>query len=103
MFQIFILDSLISEGFCPKVIRQGRRFKLLSIEELNIKIVPSYNYFPGDEFAMAEMFGIQFERRYFPFSMFKSTNLKFVGKIPNLHQFFCKFDSLGRRGWWSWT
>ena len=92
-FQLFLLDALLSEGFCPKVIRQGRRFKLLSIEELNIKIIPSYNYFLGNEFTIAHLFDLKFEEIFFPVSMLKAHNLNFLGKMPSLEMFLSKFDS----------
>ena len=87
------MDALISQGFCPKVIRQGRRFKLLSIEELNVKFIPSYNYFPGDEFEIAKLFNIKFDLPFFPCQMLKLKYLDYNGKMPTFDNFLSNFDT----------
>ena len=93
LFQMIILEALISEGFCPNVIRNGRKFKLLSIDELNVRVIPSHNYFPGDEFELAHLFGINYESHYFPYKFFKETKIDYVGRIPDFHYFVSTFDN----------
>lgn len=90
---MLLMDSFISAGFCPKVIRNGRRFKLISIEQLSIKIVPSYNYFTGDEFYLSELFDISFEPLYFPYKFLNIENLNYHGSIPLFSYFEDQFDS----------
>ena len=90
---MFLLESLLAEGFCPNLIRTGRRIKFLSIEELNIKILASHNYFSGNEFCIAKLFNIKFEMQFFPYSLLLPSNLKYNGTMPNTQHYFSKFDS----------
>ena len=90
---MFLLEAFISQGFCPNVIRSGRRFKLVSLDELNIKILPSYNYFSGDEFVLAKLFDVKYSPSFFPYAMLSDKYIQYKGKIPTSNWFLSEFDS----------
>ena len=88
--QNFLLSAMLQIGIAPKVVRNGQKVFLLEIEELGIKFLRSNNYFDGNEYKMASLFNIAFEKNFFPA---RFQNVIYKGDIPNESFFFEFTDS----------
>ena len=90
---MFLLEAFVSEGFSPNILRKGRQIKLLSIEEIQLRIVTSGSYFCGSEFELAAMFDINFNYHYFPYKFFCHKNVRYNGEVPAFEYFVSMFDT----------
>ena len=63
---MYLLEAFIKFGFCPQVLRSGRKINLLGLQEINLRIISTNFYFSGNEYQIADMFEVQYNRVYFP-------------------------------------
>ena len=60
-FQIFLLKLFSSRGFVPSLVRKGTSIVLITLEEINLRIISSTNYIGGNEYTLAEHYDFPFE------------------------------------------
>ena len=61
-----LLQILVDNAICPKLIRRGRHIILIEIPEFGIRFVSSHNYLKGNEYDLAKQFNINCNRYYLP-------------------------------------
>jgi G:T-mismatch repair DNA endonuclease (very short patch repair protein) len=93
-FQNFILTSFLKIGLIPDVVRNGRRILLLEIKELQLKFITINSYLEGNEFQIAEQFGIKFSKHFFPLHFNKDVNYNYKGSVPNINYFLMFNDNI---------
>jgi hypothetical protein len=64
-FLMTLLNSFISNGFAPNVVRNKGKLLLIEIKALNVRFITSNSYLNGDEYDIATQFNISFNRHYF--------------------------------------
>ena len=89
---MYLLEAFIKFGFCPQVLRSGRKINLLGLQEINLRIISTNFYFSGNEYQIADMFEVQYNRVYFPSKFFKPNNFSYIGRIPPIEAFLDEFD-----------
>ena len=55
-----LLQSFVRNGFCPSMVRQGRKIILMEIKDLGIRFLRSNSYFDYNEYELAKLFDIEF-------------------------------------------
>jgi G:T-mismatch repair DNA endonuclease (very short patch repair protein) len=76
---------MLQIGLIPSVVRDGQKIFLIEIEELGIKFLRSNSYFEGNEYEIAKLFKVNFEKRFFPL---RFPQFDYKGPIPNANFFF---------------
>jgi hypothetical protein len=89
---MYLLKGFLDCGFLPELVRKGRQIYVLEIKPLGIRILSSSSYIKGNEYEIANQFGIVFEQHFFPHRFVAKENFSYNGKIPNEY-FVSAFDS----------
>ncbi len=82
-----ILRSFLKNGFCPVIVRNGRKILVLEIKALNLCFITSNAYFEGNEFELANQYDLIFDQHFFPKQFLLPNNINYEGKVPDI-QFF---------------
>ena len=90
---MYLLKGFLDYGFCPEIIRKGRRILVLEIKHLNLRFLTSSAYIDGTEYEIARQFEIPFEKVCFPDKFIAKENFNYSGKIPDLKYFILSLDS----------
>ena len=88
-----LLHAFIRNGFCPTVIRNGRKILVMEIKAKKLRFITSNSYFNMDEYNLAKQFEIPFNYSYFPKQFIKIENFNFVGPVPDIKYFISAFDN----------
>lgn len=94
---MFLLDLFVKNGFCPEVIRNGRKINLLSLPELGLRLISSGFYIPGNEYEMSNMFRLNYNPVFLPYKILQFENIRYHGDLPSYELFIDEFDSLQTR------
>ncbi len=86
-----ILSAFLKNGFCPKVIQNGRKILFMELESFNLRFITSNSYFEGSEFEVAKQFDVKFDRYFFPESLKNPTYFEYEGSVPD-KEFFYSFN-----------
>lgn len=93
----FIFNAFI-RGFLQaninvKILSRGKKFFSCEIPELNIKLLNSTNYLPGNEYEIARISNFSFDQIFFPLKLNKPTHYNYTGKVPSLEAFTLYSDT----------
>jgi hypothetical protein len=88
-----ILSGFIKNGFCPKVIQNGRKILFMEVESFNLRFITSNSYFEGSEFDVARQFHVDFDHYFFPESLKNPIYFQYEGCVPNVEHFYCFSDN----------
>ena len=72
-----LLRVFIRKGFCPTVIRNGRKIILMELKSFEIRFICRNNYFNCDEYSLANQYKIQFNQIYFPSKFTQISNFSY--------------------------
>ena len=90
---MYLLKGFLDYGFCPEIIRKGRRILVLEIKHLNLRFLTSGAYIDGTEYEIARQFEIPFKKVCFPQRFIAKENFNYSGNIPDLKYFLLTLDS----------
>jgi len=82
-----ILRSFVKNGFCPVIVRNGRKILVLEIKSLNLRFITSNSYFEGNEYELANQYNLSFTQHFFPKQFLLPQNLNYVGEVPDFIYF----------------
>jgi len=88
-----ILRTLLKNGFCPVIVRNGRKILVLEIKALNLRFITSNSYFDGNEFEVANQYSLNFNQHFFPTKFLLPQNINYEGKVPQIQFFFSILDT----------
>ena len=88
-----LLSAFIQNGFCPTIIRNGRKILVMEFKVNNLRFLSSNSYFEGNEFDLANQFEIPFNRLYFPKEFLQIKHFDYQGNIPDYKYFFNLLDN----------
>ncbi len=89
-----ILEGYIANGFCPRVIQNGRKIFFMEVESFNLRFLTSNSYFDGTEYELAKQFNLNFDEYFFPESLKRPEYYHYNGQVPDLEHFFCFSDTI---------
>jgi len=69
---------------------------VIEINDVNVRIVSSNNYVPGDEFELANFFNIDYDEHWFPYNILSVESLHYYGPIPTFTDFILHTDNENR-------
>ena len=92
-----LLKAMIRNGFCPTIIRNGRKILVIEIKCINLRFITSNAYIDIDEFALADQFDIKFEKVFFPMKFYSPKNFHYQGPVPDLKYFLSALDNAKTR------
>ena len=84
---------MIENGFCPTLIRNGRKILVIEIKCINLRFLNTNAYIEDNEFGLAKQFNIDFEKNFFPMKFFSYDNFDYEGSIPDLKYFLSSLDN----------
>ena len=87
------MKGFLEHGFCPTVIRKGRKILVIEIKALGIRFLTSNAYLTGNEYTISEQFDIKFDSHFIPNQLIHKDNFDYEGIIPKLKYFLGTFDS----------
>ena len=87
-----LLQSFIRKGFCPNLIRNGRKIILMELQNLDIRFINSNSYFNCNEYALANQYQIEFNKIFFPTKFCQISNFSYTGNVPNFKYFVSSLD-----------
>jgi hypothetical protein len=79
---IFIFDELLKRNKATKYIIQGTAIKYIKYH--NIRIYDLHLYYAGSLKSVAEAFKLEITKGVYPYSFPKSSNLDYVGDVPDV-------------------
>ena len=79
-----LLRISLEANLCPNIIRKGKNIILL---EIQIRFPSSNKYVVGNEFFLAQQFGIKFTKKLFPEAFILKDNFFMWEKSPSLNIF----------------
>lgn len=91
------MESLIDLGIAPEIIRNGKHIFLLSLPHIQVRFIRSNNYISGDEYCLAQQFGVPFYKHFFPQKFNNNCNFDYEGEVPDENYFFTFCDSTQKR------
>jgi hypothetical protein len=89
---MILLKTFVKNGFCPIVVRNGRKILVLQIKPLNLRFVISNSYFEGTEVDLAYQFNIKFDEYFFPKKFLLPQNMNYHGEVPDVNYYFLISD-----------
>ena len=92
-----LLNLFVDTGICPNVIRKGRNILLIELPDHHIRFLCSNNYLTGDQFDLANQFGVNYDRQHFPKHFLNPANFTYVGEVPSPEYFFSWNDSSAKK------
>jgi hypothetical protein len=87
-----ILSAFLKNGFCPKVIQNGRKIIFMEIENFSLRFITSNSFLAGTEYDLAKQYEVQFEEYYFPESLKKPEYFHYIGNVPDVEHFYSFYD-----------
>ena len=88
-----VLHSFVQNGFCPSVIRNGRKIILLELKCFELRFLNSNLYFNCNEYEIAEQYNIVYNQIFFPKKFLNITNFEYQGPVPHFLYFLSTLDS----------
>ena len=91
--------SLIYEGFCtlgatPKLLNKSRKLFSVTLENHQLRFIDACNFFSGQLHDVALQFEVDFDKKFFPDSLNRTSNYQVNGSFPALSNFINISDSL---------
>ena len=86
------MKGFLEHGFCPTVIRKGRKILVIEIKALGIRFLTSNAYLTGNEYTISEQFDIKFDSHFIPNQLIHRDNFDYEGIIPKLKYFLAKLN-----------
>lgn len=86
-----LLNTFIRNGFCPTVIRNGRKILVIELKAYGLRFITSNTYFDLNEYELANQYNIPFEKIYFPSKFF---DVSYEGVTPDLTFFTSPMDTM---------
>jgi len=83
-----ILSAYIENGFCPKVIQNGRKIIFMEVQNFNLRFLTSHSYLEGSEFQLAKQYNVNLEPYFFPDSLKNPCYFHYNDKVPNIEHFY---------------
>jgi len=93
---LYILRILCKYGICPEVLKHNSSIILLDFKDVGLRLLPSSNYIPGNEYLLADQFEISYFRHYFPLKLLQRENFNYCASIPHIKYFMV--DSIDLEG-----
>ena len=90
---MYLLKLFSSRGFVPSLVRKGASIVLITLEEINLRIISSTNYIGGNEYTLAEHYDLTFEELYFPNNFLLQNDTDYDGPAPSYLDFIEPNDS----------
>ena len=90
---MYLLKLFSSRGFVPSLVRKGTSIVLITLEEINLRIISSTNYIGGNEYTLAEHYDLTFEELYFPNNFLLQNDTDYDGPAPSYLDFIEPNDS----------
>ena len=87
-----LLRAFIRKGFCPTLIRNGRKIILMELKSLDIRFITSNSYFNCDEYSLASQYQIEFNKIFFPTKFCQIINFSYEGEVPHFKYFTSTLD-----------
>ena len=87
-----VLKLFVDNGICPKLIQRGRNIVLIEVPELSLRFLSSNNYLKGNEYELANQFGLDYELNFFPNKFLCLENFNYEGAIPPA-EYYSSFES----------
>jgi G:T-mismatch repair DNA endonuclease (very short patch repair protein) len=87
----FLLEYLIANSIVPQVIYSGSKLMYIQVaNELNIRIIDSYNFLPTKLSQLPKAFDLQeLKKGYFPHFFNTPHNQTYVGNYPDVQEYGC--------------
>jgi hypothetical protein len=89
-----ILSAFIENGFCPKVIQNGRKISFMEVENFNLRFLTSNSYLEGTEFELAKLYNFELGQYFFPEKLQYPQYFDYNGKVPSIHNFYSFNDTI---------
>jgi hypothetical protein len=89
---MIILRTFVQNGFCPVIVRNGRKILVLEIKGLNLRFIASNSYFEGTEIELANQYNIKFDEHFFPKQFLLPHNINYQGQVPECNYFYSIYD-----------
>jgi len=95
-FQNWLFRLFISKGISPFIIQKGTKIYQMEIESINLKFINTSCFISGDEYDVAKMYRLSFDRHYFPLNIPLPFEIfcNYEGDIPDLENFLDFQDTL---------
>ena len=97
LFQMILLRCFLRNGFCPKIIRNGRKILVMEIKNLGLRFLTSNAYFNCNEYELGMQFNLSFDRLFFPKKFCNIIHFDYIGPLPPKELFFSSLDSKDER------
>jgi len=88
-----ILSAYIKNGFCPKVIQNGRKIIFMEVQNFNLRFITSNSYLEGFEFDLAKQYNLNLEPYFFPENLKNPLYFHYNEKVPNIEHFYLFNDN----------
>ncbi len=88
---IYILQSLLSNGFSPNVVKVHNQILLIEDHNLSLRFIDAQNYLNFSLKTLGQR--ITMPLFYFPLKWISKQNFGYSGPPPNIDDFFCFEDS----------
>ena len=90
---MILLNAFVRNGFCPTIVRDGRKIKLMEIKNLGLRFLTSNAYFNNNEYELASQYDIKYEQVFFPKKFCTIENFDYEGEVPSLQLFISSLDT----------
>jgi hypothetical protein len=88
-----ILLGFLNNGFCPKIIQNGRIILFMEIPNINLRFIRSNAYLNQIELELAQTFQLPIDFIFFPEQFNIIQNFNYCGKVPDVNFFLSVLDS----------
>jgi hypothetical protein len=88
-----ILSAFLENGFCPRVIQNGRKILFMEVESFCLRFITSNSYLEGTENEIAQQFNLQTYEYFFPESLKIPCYFNYQGNVPNVENFYSFSDN----------
>ena len=88
-----LLRAFVRNGFCPTIVRNGRKILLMEIKPLSLRFITSNSYFEGNEYDLANQYELIYNKIYFPSKFDAPENWFYDGIVPNVNYFLLPLDN----------
>jgi len=87
-----ILLAFLQNGFCPKLIQNGRHIIFMEIISINLRFLKSNSFINQTEFDLISTYNIKIDYLFFPKQFNTPKNFNYKGKVPSLKYFYSLQD-----------
>jgi G:T-mismatch repair DNA endonuclease (very short patch repair protein) len=92
-----ILLAFLQNGFCPKLIQNGRHIIFMEILSTNIRFLKSNLFINQTEIDLISTYNINIDYHFFPEQFNIPQNFDYFGSVPSVKYFYSLQDSSGQK------